>query len=269
MVFSLPKSPAQFEAPTSAETPPHLRTVITDQAAADLREAARLEALERYEVLDSPKEEAFDRITRLAKKVLDVPLVMVAFVDNHRTWTKASDGLEIPEVRRCHSFCSRTVLQSSVLVVPDARLDPRFATNPYVAGEPHVRFYAGVPLMTPDGFNLGSLCAVDMVPRDFSGSQIEMLEDLGKLVMSELELRKLASRPWTRASGMCARAILSAVSAAKSLRSFFRTPPLKKRARSPKNCAPRLRQLTCSASVSRQVSAWRRCPIIAPIWKVS
>jgi diguanylate cyclase (GGDEF)-like protein len=156
-------------------------------------ERERLKALRRYNVLDTEPEEAFDRITRIVKTVLQVPMVLISFVDEDRQWFKSKQGLEVKETPRDISFCQHTIQGSSPLIVTDALADPRFAENPLVLGEPYIRFYAGAPLRTREGYNIGTLCTLDTEVRHLTESQIGILEDLGKLVVDELELRLLAS----------------------------------------------------------------------------
>jgi diguanylate cyclase (GGDEF)-like protein len=190
MIFVLPRPELRKDLPAPGIS--EQQACVVHPSDGDQREAGRLEALDRYDILDTGSEEAFDRVTRLAKKIFDVPMALVTLLDNHRSWVKSSDGLNIPEARRSDSFCQYTILQAEPLVITDACADPRFSANPYVAGVPHIRFYAGVPLTTPDGFNIGSLCAVDMKAREFSAAQVEILVDLGRMVVAELELRRLA-----------------------------------------------------------------------------
>lgn len=156
-------------------------------------EESRLAALRRYEILDSPPEEAFDRITRLVRSVLQVPMSVVSLVDRDRQWFKSRQGVAATQTARNISFCNYTIRDTEPLIVADALADPRFAKSPLVRGEPHIRFYAGVPLCTHDGHNLGALCAMDTRPRNLSAEQVEMLADLARLVVDELELRLIAS----------------------------------------------------------------------------
>jgi len=155
-------------------------------------EAGRLAALHRYEVLDTPSEEAFDRITGLVKTVLGVPICTVALIDADRQWFKSCVGVSGRETSRDISFCTHTIMNREHLCVPDATLDPRFVENPLVLGEPHIRSYLGVPLSTPDGYNVGSLCVIDVVPREFRQDQIGILKSFASLVVDELELRRIA-----------------------------------------------------------------------------
>uniref|UniRef100_B8HS57 histidine kinase n=1 Tax=Cyanothece sp. (strain PCC 7425 / ATCC 29141) TaxID=395961 RepID=B8HS57_CYAP4 len=171
-------------------TPPSLATT----AALPANEPDRLAALQRYHILDTPPEQAFDRITALAARLFGVPIVLVSLVDETRAWFKSCYGFNQQEVARDATICSFTLLHDDVFVVPDARQDDRFACNPLVKAEPGLRFYAGAPLLTADGFNLGTLCLLDTQPRDsLTAEQRATLTDLAAMVMDELELR-LAAR---------------------------------------------------------------------------
>jgi diguanylate cyclase (GGDEF)-like protein len=158
----------------------------------DLAEDGRLAALYSYNVLDTPPEESFDRITRLARMVLQTPIVLVSLIDRDRQWFKSRQGLAAAETPRNISFCTHAIQRDVPMVVQDAREDPRFRDNPLVTGEPLIRFYLGVPLRTPDGHNIGTLCAIDRQPRQPSADQIAVLQDLARLVVDELELRQMA-----------------------------------------------------------------------------
>jgi GAF domain-containing protein len=154
-------------------------------------ESARLQALRHYDILDTEPEEAFDRITRLVKSVLQVPMAVVSLVDHDRQWFKSRQGVGASETPRNISFCTHTIEDTQTLIVSDARADARFADSPLVREEPHIRFYAGVPLRTRDGYNVGALCSMDTEVREPSREQIGLLEDLARIVMDELELRQL------------------------------------------------------------------------------
>ncbi len=157
-------------------------------------EVERLEALRRYNILDTPPEESFDRITTLAARLFDVPIALVSLIDQFRAWFKSGYGFEGREISREDTICSFAVLANDVFVVPDTRKDPRFACIPAALTEPGIRFYAGGPLITQDGFNLGTLCILDTKPHDdFSAEQRSTLADLAAMVVDQLELR-LASR---------------------------------------------------------------------------
>lgn len=155
-------------------------------------EVGRLAALHRYEVLDTPREAAFDRVTGLVSKVLNVPVCAVSLIDADRQWFKSCVGITATETSRDISFCTHTILQREPLYVHDATQDARFAQNPLVTGEPFVRSYLGVPLTSPDGYNLGSLCVIDIVPRTYRPEQVEILKSFAAVVVDELELRRIA-----------------------------------------------------------------------------
>ena len=156
-------------------------------------EERRLHTLEQYNVLDTPPTDAFDRITRLAVRLFEVPIAMVNFIDRKHQWCLSAHGLSLERTAREVSFCARAIEQKDVMVVPDARTDERFADNPLVTGEPHIRFYAGAPLTAPNGHRLGTLCLIDDDPRSFSTEDRDTLTDLAGVVMDELTLRHYAS----------------------------------------------------------------------------
>jgi diguanylate cyclase (GGDEF)-like protein len=170
---------------TAANLIPHHDVKLLD-------EAGRLAALHRYEVLDTPREEAFDRITALVRSVFGVPICTVSLIDADRQWFKSCIGLANREGSRDTSFCTHTITEREPLYIPDAKLDPRFADNPLVNGDPFIRSYLGIPLATPDGYNIGSLCVIDVVPREYRPEQIEILKSFAALVVDELELRRIA-----------------------------------------------------------------------------
>ena len=153
-------------------------------------EDARLRALRSYGILDTDAEPSFDRITTLVARVLDVPIALVTLIDAERQWFKSCAGLGGNETERDLAFCSYTILRDEVLVIPDTYEDARFAANPFVTGDPFVRAYAGAPLRTPDGFRIGSLCAIDRRPRQFTADQLATLVDLAQVVIDEMELRR-------------------------------------------------------------------------------
>ena len=156
-------------------------------------ETERLQALRGYRILDTAPEVEFDRITRLAQRIFDVPITLISLVDAHRQWFKSRIGTDLCETAREGALCTHAILSDEVLVVPDASLDARFSQLPLVAGEPHIRFYAGAPLITREGFRLGTVCVIDMQPRDFSAAQIATLADLARMVTDAMELRLLAT----------------------------------------------------------------------------
>ena len=156
-------------------------------------EADRLRAVRRYDILDTPPDGAFDRITSLAARVFDVPIAIVSIVDHDRIWFKSHHGIDVTQIDREPGLCASAILQDGPWVVADAPRDPRALTNSLVAGEFGLKFYAGVPLRTTDGYNLGTLCILDFEPRELSAQETATLEDLAGMVLSELEVR-LASR---------------------------------------------------------------------------
>ena len=158
------------------------------------RERERLAALHRYNVLDTPAEGTFDRITALVARLLDVPIALVTFVDEDRQWFKSCTGLDESETPREVAFCNYNIRDTGVMVVEDATADPRFADNPFVTGPPHIRFYAGAPLVTSDGHALGSLCVIDTEPRTLSEADRKTLRDLAAIVVDELEMRSRHAR---------------------------------------------------------------------------
>ncbi len=153
-------------------------------------EAQRLAALHHYDILDTPPERSFDGIVRLASHVCDTPVALVVLIDNARQWFKAKVGVRLRETPREFAFCAHTIMQRGVFIVPDARRDPRFALNPLVASGPQYRFYAGVPLITPDNRALGTICVIDKNLRTLTAGQKADLRALSHLVMTELELRR-------------------------------------------------------------------------------
>jgi diguanylate cyclase (GGDEF)-like protein len=155
-------------------------------------EEARLSAVRRAMILDTRPDTAFDRITMLVKTVLNVPIAIVSLVDRDRQWFKSRQGVAIEQTPRELSFCSHTIRQRSPMIIPDATLDERFAGNPLVTGNPFIRSYAGAPLTSPEGYNLGALCAIDVVPRQFQPAHIDLLTNFAALVIDEIELRLIA-----------------------------------------------------------------------------
>lgn len=154
-------------------------------------EAARLAALRGAELLDTPPEREFDDTARLAAQICGTPIALVSLVDEHRQWFKARVGLGAAETPRDVSFCAHALLRpDEPLVVPDAAADARFADNQLVLAEPHIRFYAGVPLVTGEGHALGTLCVIDRRPRELSPDQLDALRALARHVQTLLELRR-------------------------------------------------------------------------------
>lgn len=157
-------------------------------------EPGRLAALARYDVLDTAGEGAFDKITDLVRAVLGVPMSAVSLIDVDRQWFKSHPGIAVSETPRAVAFCDHAIRERAPTVVADASQDERFRANPLVTGNPNIASYAGVPLETPDGYNIGTLCAIDTRPRQFDPAQIAILQSLAALVVEHLELRNIAER---------------------------------------------------------------------------
>src|SRR5450830_951470 len=157
-------------------------------------ETLRLAALRGTGLLDTPREERFDRLTRMARQLLGVKISVVSLVDSDRQWFKSCDGLDAEATSRDVSFCGHTILQPDIFEVPDALLDPRFADNPLVLGPPNIRFYAGAPLRSPEGLRLGSLCVIHDEPRQLDPAQRRTLRDLADLVEQEINQQALRER---------------------------------------------------------------------------
>ena len=153
----------------------------------------RLEALMKYSLLDTLPEDALDDLTAMAAQVCGTPIALISLVDENRQWFKSKYHLDISETSRDISFCAHAIRQPDLMIVPDALLDPRFADNPTVTGEPHIRFYAGAQLITPEGAALGTLCVLDKVPRTLTPVQQQVLRTLARQVMTHLELRRKTS----------------------------------------------------------------------------
>ncbi len=157
-------------------------------------EQARLRALQRYEILDTPSEQEYDDIALLAAQICDTPIATITLVDENRQWFKSKIGLELSETSRDVAFCTYAVMPNSqqTMVVRDTLKDERFAENPLVTGNPNIRFYAGAPLVTPDNHAIGTICVIDREPRDLSESQLQALQALARQVTLKLELRRMS-----------------------------------------------------------------------------
>jgi len=152
-------------------------------------ERQRLQALEQYQIMDSASEQAFDDITALASQWLEMPIALISLVDDQRQWFKSRVGLEAKETPRDLAFCAHAIKQSVLMEVPDAQLDERFSNNPLVTDDPFIRFYAGMPISTPQGHRLGTLCVIDSQPRQLDNTQRDTLQRLTRMVEYQLQLR--------------------------------------------------------------------------------
>ena len=157
-------------------------------------EDRRLRALQECDLLDTAAEERFDRFTRIAAALFDVPIALVSLVDRERQWFKSRKGLDVSETPRDAAFCAHAILSDDVLQVQDALADDRFADNPLVTGEPRVRFYAGAPLTLKNGTHAGTLCVIDHRARNLDNGQLQLLRDLAKLVEQEFQPRRAVVR---------------------------------------------------------------------------
>ncbi len=155
-------------------------------------EQARIQALHSLDILDTPPEERFDSLTRLARRIFGVPIALVSLLDVDRQWFKSAAGIDATEAPRKGSFCSQAVQEDDMLVIPDAHADPRFRQSPFVTGAPHVRFYAGCPLEIPPGNKVGTLCLIDTEAREITAEDLDLLRDLSRLASQELTALHLA-----------------------------------------------------------------------------
>jgi len=155
-------------------------------------ENARLEVLRALDILDTPPEERFDRLTRLARRVFGVPISTVTMVDSNRQWFKSCGGVDVRETPREISFCAHAILYDDLFVVENAAKDERFKDNPFVTEHPKIRFYAGCPLVV-NGYRIGTICVIDMKPRVFTDEDGQLLRDLARLAEQEIGLSESAT----------------------------------------------------------------------------
>jgi GAF domain-containing protein len=159
-------------------------------AATPNHETKRLKVLWQYDVLDTVPEALFDDLTELAAGICEAPIALISLVDEKRQWFKSKFGTSVNETSRDVSLCAHAIQQSDLFIIPDATQDERFANNPLVTSDPKIRFYAGAPLITPDGYALGTLCVIDKVPRELRSEQKQALRILARHVVAQLELRR-------------------------------------------------------------------------------
>lgn len=173
-------------------------------------ELQRLAVVKRYDILDTPADGSFDRVTALAARRFNVPISIITIIDSDRIWFKSHHGVDLKQIDRTPGLCASAIMRNDPLVLPDASTDARSLTNPMVAGDFGLRFYAGVPLQTSDGYNLGTLCVIDKQPRTVTQDQIDDLKDLASLVIDQLEFRLSALRALEKADKELERANLLA-----------------------------------------------------------
>ncbi|TDD96905.1 GAF domain-containing protein [Flavobacterium cellulosilyticum] len=152
-------------------------------------ENKRLESLYKYEILDTPPDGYFDEITSLATEIFNVPIAIITLVDTDRIWFKSSYGLDVEEIPRNSGLCSSAIMSPDIYIVEDARKDPRTLANPLVAGIMGLQFYAAAPLRSSDGYNLGTVCIIDIEPRSMNAQESAILRQLSRIVMSQFELK--------------------------------------------------------------------------------
>ena len=158
-----------------------------------VHEGERVHTLRKLNILDTPPEERFDRLTRLARRLFNVPIALVSLVDSNRQWFKSCQGLGCSQTSRDISFCGHAILSDQILMIPDASSDERFHDNPLVTGEPGIRFYAGCPLKVGNGSNVGTLCLIDTKPRVLDAEERGLLRDLASMAEREIEALQLAT----------------------------------------------------------------------------
>ena len=155
-------------------------------------EAKRIKVLWQYDILDTVPEEVFDELADLAAHICGAPIALISMVDENRQWFKSTVGVSVKETARDISFCAHAIMQNELFIIPDTTRDERFKNSPFVTAGPKIRFYAGAPLVSPDGHALGTLCVLDKVPRELTEHQKSALRILSRHVMTQLELRRHA-----------------------------------------------------------------------------
>ena len=215
-------------------------------------EVQRIKVLWQYEVLDTVPEEVFDELTSLAAHICGAPIALITLVDENRQWFKSKVGVTLSETDRNISMCAHAILQPELLIIPDATLDDRFKDNPLVASSPKIRFYAGAPLITPDGHALGTLCVIDLVPRELTEDQKKALRILARHVMTQLELRRHA-KELVKARAVCEKAKADLEKArAEIVRLRQKSAPARPVRAAAKKSAPKIKKQKKPAARSRR-----------------
>jgi two-component system NtrC family sensor kinase len=207
-------------------------------------EAKRIKVLWQYDILDTVPEEVFDELADLAALICGAPIALISLVDENRQWFKSKVGINVNETGRDVSFCAHAIMENEMLIIPDTTLDERFKYNPLVTTSPKIRFYAGAPLVSPDGFALGTLCVIDKVPRNLTADQKQALRVLARHVMTQLELRRHAFE-LKRARADCEKTksdLVKAQAEIVRLRKKTKPEPANKRKTSPARSARRSRR---------------------------
>jgi GAF domain-containing protein len=168
--------------------------MIVDKSIIPANESERLAALKRYEILDTPPDGSFENLTKLATKLFGMPIAIISLVDEHRIWFKSHCGVDASQIDRAPGLCASAILSQEMYVVENAIEDPRTLTNPLVTGSLGLRFYAAAPLITKDGYGLGTFCIIDSKQRYLTENQKDMLQSLADIVMDEMELRLSARK---------------------------------------------------------------------------
>lgn len=189
-------------------------------------EAARLEAVRRYAILDTPPDGTFDNITSLAARFFEVPIAVVSIVDHDRVWFKSKHGISVEQIGVDPGLCTSAILKDAPTIIPDTRLDPQTLANPLVAGQFGLRFYAAAPLTTADGYKLGTLCVMDKQPRDIDESQAKILQDLATVVVDQLELRLVAREMVRLKQELVERTLEQKMQAEQRFRQAFDNAPI-------------------------------------------
>ncbi len=189
-------------------------------------EIDRQAAVDRYAILDTPRDGTFDNITAIAASLFNVPIAIVSIVDHDRIWFKSHHGVDIEQVARDPGLCASAILRDAPTVINDARVDPQALANPLVAGEAGMRFYAAAPIKTSDGFKLGTLCVLDKKPREVTEGQMRMLHSLAAVVVDELELRLAARKVAQLGEELQAKTLRQKIDAEQRFRQAFDNAPI-------------------------------------------